>query len=562
MVRAKIIGGRYELDPNSRRRGGMGEVWFGYDKRLDRPIAIKFIRVDRLADGRPDDELTRRFVRESRITASLEHPGVPAVYDCGTDGDDLYLVMQLVRGAPLNDLLDEVEEIPVGWAAAVAAQVCSVLAVAHANSLVHRDLKPANLMLCPDGTVKVLDFGVAAALSPSATRLTVTGVVVGTAEYMAPEQTMSGTTSPQTDLYALGVILHELLAGRNQFAAETPLASMRRHVDEPPVPVRTLRPDVPEGLERLILWLLAKKPEDRPSGAALVYERLLPFCRELPPLPGFVDGGAAQPVRMYAAVVGRVATSPNVTGNTAGNAAGNAVVGYADHGPVATGSVAPVPPSSVPHAPASYGPVSYAPAAQAMAPHGSVSQGSGHRPPGGHDVGRVRRDAGALKGESRYRQAAELLAEAVQSVEPGGDEGLELRIELADVLFLGGDYRRAAPEFRRLAADLAERRGEDDHLVLRFRLMEANCHAALGDTTLALEQMRLLLRDERRLRVDEDRILELRRRIGLLELGAGERVRAGRTLGDLLPDLERRYGVEHPTVGKVRELLDGLAAAR
>ncbi|MEU8194920.1 hypothetical protein AB0C10_14180 [Microbispora amethystogenes] len=92
--------------------------------------------------------------------------------------------------------------------------------------------------------------------------------------------------------------------------------------------------------------------------------------------------------------------------------------------------------------------------------------------------------------------------------------------------------------------------------------MEANCHAALGDTALALEQMRLLLRDERRLRVDEDRILELRRRIGLLELGDGERVRAGRTLGDLLPDLERRYGAEHPSVGKVRELLDGLAAAR
>ncbi|WP_405084912.1 protein kinase domain-containing protein [Microbispora sp. NBC_01389] len=554
-MRAKIIGGRYELDLNSRRRGGMGEVWFGYDKRLDRPIAIKFIRVDRLADGRPDDELTRRFVRESRITASLEHPGVPAVYDCGTDGDDLYLVMQLVRGAPLNDLLDEVEELPVGWAAAVAAQVCSVLAVAHASSLVHRDLKPANLMLCPDGTVKVLDFGVAAALSPSSTRLTVTGVVVGTAEYMAPEQTMSGTTSPQTDLYALGVILHELLAGRNQFAAETPLASMRRHVDEPPVPVRTLRRDVPEGLERLILWLLAKKPEDRPSGAALVYERLLPFCRDLPPLPGFVDGGAAQPVRMYAAVVGRVATPPNVTGNAATNATrqvtgnavtGNAVTGNAVHGPVATGSVAPA----------------YGHAAQATASQGSVSRDAGHRRSGGQSMARVRRDAGALKGESRYRQAADLLAEAVQSVEPEGDEGLELRIELADVLFLGGDYRRAAPEFRRLAADLAERRGEDDHMVLRFRLMEANCHAALGDTALALEQMRLLLRDERRLRVDEDRILELRRRIGLLELGAGERVRAGQTLGDLLPDLERRYGAAHPTVGKVRELLDGLAAAR
>ncbi|MEV4833392.1 protein kinase [Nonomuraea sp. NPDC049486] len=495
----------------------MGEVWFGYDKRLDRPVAIKFIRVDRLSGGAPDSELTKRFVRESRTTARLEHPGVPAVYDCGTEGDNLYLVMQLVKGSPVSYLLDEVEQVPIGWAAAIAAQVCSVLAVAHAESLVHRDLKPANLMLCQDGTVKVLDFGVAAALSPTATRLTATGIVVGTAEYMAPEQAMSGTASPQTDLYSLGVILRELLTGTNQFAGETPLASMRRHVDDAPRPLRALRADVPEELERLVLWLLAKNPSQRPPNAVVAYERLLPFCRDLPPLPGFVEGDASHPVLMYAAVVGRIATSREKT-------------------PLeeVTQLTATAPASS------------------------SVPQ---RRPQ--EKMARARKDIGALKAESRFKQAAEVLSDAVEaavhSLGPEHEEALQLRVELADVLFLGGDYRRAASEFERLVADLMQRKGPDDDHVLRLRLMEANCHAALGDTALALTQLRLLLEDEERFGVDEEHLLELRRRIGLLELGSGDRTRASRTLRDLLPDLERRYGSRHPNVGKVREILGELS---
>src|SRR4051794_37174857 len=107
LSRRMIIDGRYELDPNSCLRGGMGEIWFGRDKRLDRPVAVKFIRVDQLPDGKPDPELTRRFVRESRITARLEHPGVPTVYDCGTQGEDLYLVMQLINGRSVADIMTE-----------------------------------------------------------------------------------------------------------------------------------------------------------------------------------------------------------------------------------------------------------------------------------------------------------------------------------------------------------------------------------------------------------------------------------------------------------------------
>lgn len=517
----RTIDGRYELDPTSRRRGGMGEVWFGYDKRLDRRIAIKFIRIDQTADGRPDPELTRRFVRESRITARMAHPGVPIVYDCGTHGGELYLVMQLIEGCSVSDLIAEVERIPVAWAAAIAAQACSVLYAAHADSLVHRDLKPANLMICPDGSVKVLDFGIAAALSPEATRLTRTGVVVGTPEYMAPEQALTGTTSPQSDLYSLGVVLDEMLSGKNQFSAMTPLASMQRHLGRSPRPLRDVRPEVPEGLERLVLWLLEKTPDKRPSDAGVVYDLLVPFCRDLPPLPGFVDSTRPHPARMYASVLGPPAAR-----------AGN------------TGPVPPVP-----------------------APAHERADGDDDMPAISRtDIEMAVKDAEELKAEARFSQAAEVLAQVVEPATRAfgaKDSGvLDLRIELADVLFLGGDYRRAAVEFQRLAADLSERSGPEDSLVLRFRLMEANCHAAVGETSLALTQLGRLLADERRFGVDEERILELRRQIGLLELGSGDRVKAGRTLRELLPDLERRYGGEHPNVRKIKEILDNLDGER
>ncbi|WP_406674070.1 protein kinase [Nonomuraea sp. N2-4H] len=509
----QTIGGRYELDPLSRRGGGMGEVWFGYDKRLDRPIAIKFIRVDRLPDGKPDNELAQRFVRESRITARLEHPGVPAVYDCGTHQDNLYLVMQQIPGVSVETLLDETE-IPIPWAVAIAAQVCSVLAAAHANSLIHRDLKPSNLMLTPEGAVKVLDFGVAAAISPTATRLTRTGMTVGTPEYMAPEQAMAGATSPQTDLYSLGVVLDEMIAGRNQFSGPTPLASMENHRHQPPKPLGHRRRGVPEKLEQLVLWLLQKEPHQRPASAADVYARLLEFCVELPPFIGYVDAGSPHPVRMYAGVVGRIGTQ------NAGTPA----------------ETAPLP----------------TPARPAVA---NVA----FRP---SDISLARKDTEALKAESRFAQAAEVLGKVVhpaaQTLGAMDPDVLALRIELADVLFLGGDYRRAAPEFAELAVDIARHEGPATDLALRCRMMEANCLAMLGDTSLALAKLRQLLADEQQWGIDEERILELRRQIGLLELGAGDVAKAKGTFVPLLGDLERRYGTDHPSARSVREVLERL----
>lgn len=266
--------------------------------------------------------MVRRFVRESRITARLRHPGVPAVYDAGSLDARPYLVMQRVHGISLADLVAEQERLDAGWAAAVAAQVCSVLTAAHGASLVHRDLKPVNLMLEPDGTVKVLDFGLAVAMEGADTsRITRSGETPGTPAYMAPEQLMTGGSTPQSDLYSLGCVLYEMLAGARAFSGSTPYAVMHKQVGEAPRPLQSLRPDVPDGLLRVVESLLEKSPDDRPAGAEEVYRSLLPHAADLGPIPGVLHPPALpSPVRMQAAVLDRVfaggSTSPPAASGT------------------------------------------------------------------------------------------------------------------------------------------------------------------------------------------------------------------------------------------------------
>ena len=303
-----LNGGRYELESLPLPGGAMGEVWPGHDVKLDREIVVKFIRLPR---GTPDeDHLRRRFRRESRITARLTHPGVPAVYDVGVEDGRPFIVMQRVHGISVADLIAEHGPLPVGWAAAIAAQVCAVLTAAHHESLVHRDLKPSNLMVEPNGAVKVLDFGLAVA--PTAadySRITETGEFPGTPAYMAPEQVEARNSEPATDLYALGCTLHEMLTGERLFADPAPSTVMRRHVKEAPAPLRSVRADVPAEMERLVLDLLEKKPQDRPDGAAAVYRRLLPMLIGLNPLVGAVAAHAlTDSIRLYAAVLSTLPT--------------------------------------------------------------------------------------------------------------------------------------------------------------------------------------------------------------------------------------------------------------
>lgn len=293
-----LIADRYELDELPLGRGGMGSVHGGHDRRLGRRVAIKLLRLP----GR-DEELEARFAREARILATLDHPGVPTLYDYGTHDDRLFQVMQFVDGVTVADLLAEHGPLPVPWAAAIAAQACAVLTAAHALAVCHRDLKPSNLMLGPDGGVKVMDFGLAVLREADAAQFTRAGQLLGTPSYMAPEQIQRGGAEPRSDLYALGCVLHEMLTGRRLFDGPTAYAVFERQVKELPLPV----PGVPKQLNALLAETLAKDPEARPPGAAVLYERLGAFVGGLPPLPGFlVPPSVPSPGRMYARMLGRV----------------------------------------------------------------------------------------------------------------------------------------------------------------------------------------------------------------------------------------------------------------
>ena len=228
-----VVGGRYQLQ-HPLGAGAMGEVWAARDKALGRSVAVKLVSLP--AAGREAQRRHERFKRECGITAKLSHQGIPAVYDFGTcEQTGLpYLAMQLIDGPTLTAFLKNHSPLATPAAAAICTQVCSALAAAHDAGLVHRDLKPDNIMLSVQGTVFILDFGIAAVEEPGAARLTATGMVVGTAAYMAPEQAEAGTVTHQTDLYAVGCIAYELLASQPVFCAPTQNAMMRCHIEQTP----------------------------------------------------------------------------------------------------------------------------------------------------------------------------------------------------------------------------------------------------------------------------------------------------------------------------------------
>lgn len=258
-----VVGeGRYRL---TRRlgRGGMAEVFAAEDVRLGRIVAVKLLRGD-LAE---DPVSKARFTREAQAVAGLNHHAVVAVYDSGEDrtpsGTAPYIVMELVEGHTIKDLLTSATPPPVDQALLIVSGVLDALAYSHQHGIVHRDIKPANVIITTGGAVKVMDFGIARALHGAASTMTQTGMVMGTPQYLSPEQALGKPVDHRSDLYATGCLLYELLALRPPFVGETPLSVVYQHVqDEPRLPSQ-ISDRVPPELDGLVLRSLAKQPEER-----------------------------------------------------------------------------------------------------------------------------------------------------------------------------------------------------------------------------------------------------------------------------------------------------------
>ncbi|MUN64717.1 protein kinase [Kocuria sediminis] len=252
-----VLGGRYALTDRI-AIGGMGEVWKAKDRVLGRIVAVKILKEE--YNGDPN--FLQRFRAEARHTALLNHPGVANVFDYGEEEGSAFLVMELVPGEPLSNIIERRKTLDPDTVLNYIGQTARALAAAHAQGLVHRDVKPGNLIITPDNRVKVTDFGIARLADQ--VPLTATGQVMGTAQYLAPEQATGQTATGSSDIYSLGIIGYECLAGRRPFTGESQIAIALAQVNDPPP---SLPEDVPEPVQALVMSMLAKDPKDRPATA-------------------------------------------------------------------------------------------------------------------------------------------------------------------------------------------------------------------------------------------------------------------------------------------------------
>ena len=289
-----ILSGRYTLTERI-AGGGMGEVWAATDTVLGRTVAVKLLHPGLSQES----DFVERFRAEARHTAALHHPNIATVFDYGEDDGTAYLVMELVVGQPLSQIIAERAPLSTQETTAILIQAATALEAAHQGGVVHRDVKPANILITPDGTAKLTDFGISRAVD--SVPLTQTGQVLGTAQYLSPEQALGQSATAASDIYALGVVGHEMLTGERPFDTGSVVSTALAHVNQPPPPL----PDtVPIGVRDVISAALAKDPADRPASAADMAHTL--------GLPGaaFATAGPVAPVGLASIASATIAHAP------------------------------------------------------------------------------------------------------------------------------------------------------------------------------------------------------------------------------------------------------------
>ena len=321
---AHRLAGRYEVR-SLIGRGGMAEVHLGFDTRLSRVVAIKMLRRDLALDS----IFQARFRREAQSAASLNHPNIVAVYDTGeeivSDATNRslaipYIVMEYVEGHTVKELISDGTAVPINEAIEIVSGVLSAMQYSHANHLVHRDIKPGNIMLTPEGKVKVMDFGIARALTDSQATMTQTNAVVGTAQYLSPEQARGETVDERSDLYSTGVVLFELLTGRPPFKGDSAVAVAYQHVEQIPPTPSSILSDIPDSLDRVVLKALAKNRDDRYRSAAEMLSDLQRVARGMDVGAPPADSWATE-VLPTAGLVGARAAVPAATSTVSAPAA-------------------------------------------------------------------------------------------------------------------------------------------------------------------------------------------------------------------------------------------------
>ncbi len=307
---ATVINDRYEIHKRI-GRGGMADVFSARDLLLDRQVAVKVLFPEFATDA----NFVERFRREAQSAASLSHPNIVNVYDWGKYEGTYFIVMEEVQGRTLAEILTTNKQLTSKQAAEIASEVAAALGFAHENHVAHRDIKPANILIGSNGQVKVADFGIARALNaPTESNLTQVGSVMGTATYFSPEQAQGAQPDPRSDLYSLGIVMYEMVAGKPPFTGENPVSIAYKQVHDAPQPLVQIVADVPRSFEAIVAKLLAKDPKLRYPSAAALRDDLRRFRND-------------EPVQALAALQGTQQRAPGVAGAAAAGAGVAAAAG-------------------------------------------------------------------------------------------------------------------------------------------------------------------------------------------------------------------------------------------